>query len=111
MIFDEMTGHGGVEEVRDSYRALAQWLADSPPDLLEARSRQAEFFFRRMGVTFAVYGEANASERLIPFDIVPRILSASEWRLLEAASSSMASPFWTGPCARTPRSWRRSSWA
>lgn len=84
MIFDEMTGHGGVQEVRESYRALSKWLADSPPDLLEARSRQAEFFFRRMGITFAVYGEANASERLIPFDIVPRILSASEWLLLEA---------------------------
>jgi uncharacterized circularly permuted ATP-grasp superfamily protein len=83
MFFDEMTGHGGGGEVRDSYRALSRWLADSPPDLLEARSRQAEFFFRRMGITFAVYGEANASERLIPFDIVPRILSASEWLLLE----------------------------
>jgi uncharacterized circularly permuted ATP-grasp superfamily protein len=84
MFFDEMTGHGGAGQVRDSYRALSRWLADSPPDLLEARSKQAEFFFRRMGITFAVYGEANASERLIPFDIVPRILSASEWLLLEA---------------------------
>jgi len=84
MFFDEMTGHGGAGEVRESYRALSRWLADSPPDLLEARSKQAEFFFRRMGITFAVYGEANASERLIPFDIVPRILSASEWLLLEA---------------------------
>ncbi|MGY6627155.1 MAG: circularly permuted type 2 ATP-grasp protein [Oceanicaulis sp.] len=84
MFFDEMTGHGGAGQVRESYRALSRWLADSPPDLLEARSKQAEFFFRRMGITFAVYGEANASERLIPFDIVPRILSASEWLLLEA---------------------------
>ncbi len=84
MFFDEMTGHGGAGQVRESYRALSKWLADSPPDLLEARSKQAEFFFRRMGITFAVYGEANASERLIPFDIVPRILSASEWLLLEA---------------------------
>lgn len=84
MFFDEMTGHGGAGAVRESYRALSKWLTDSPPDLLEARSRQAEFFFRRMGITFSVYGEANASERLIPFDIVPRILSASEWLLLEA---------------------------
>lgn len=84
MFFDEMTGHAGAGQVRESYRALSRWLADSPPDLLEARSKQAEFFFRRMGITFAVYGEANASERLIPFDIVPRILSASEWLLLEA---------------------------
>ena len=66
--FDEMTGHGSGE-VRESYRALAAWLEQAPPDLLQARSRQAELFFRRMGVTFAVYGDAESSERLIPFDV------------------------------------------
>ncbi|KAA5801748.1 circularly permuted type 2 ATP-grasp protein [Alkalicaulis satelles] len=79
-----MTGQPGSGEVRESYRALARWLDESPPDLLEARARQAEFFFRRMGITFALYGEHNTSERLIPFDIVPRILSAREWRMMEA---------------------------
>ena len=84
MPFDEMTGHNGPSEVRESYRALARWLAEAPPDLLQARSRQAELFFRRMGITFAVYGEAASSERLIPFDVVPRIIGAAEWAGLEA---------------------------
>ena len=84
MPFDEMTGHNGPPEVRESYQALARWLAEAPPDLLQARSRQAELFFRRMGITFAVYGEAASSERLIPFDVVPRIIGAAEWAGLEA---------------------------
>ncbi|TRO97191.1 circularly permuted type 2 ATP-grasp protein [Glycocaulis profundi] len=84
MAFDEMAGVGGPDRVRESYRALAQWLEEAPADLLAARSRQAELFFRRMGITFAVYGEADAAERLIPFDVVPRIISSSEWLELEA---------------------------
>src|SRR5690606_26688781 len=84
MAFDEMHGQGGSAKIRESYRTLARWLADVPPDLLQARSRQAELFFRRMGITFAVYGEAESSERLIPFDVVPRIISAAEWSGLEA---------------------------
>lgn len=58
MAFDEMSG-GAPEygaDVRDSYRGLARWLAEAPDGLLQARSRQAELFFRRMGITFAVYG-------------------------------------------------------
>ncbi|HEX8661340.1 MAG TPA: circularly permuted type 2 ATP-grasp protein, partial [Brevundimonas sp.] len=86
MAFDEMSGgipgYGG--DVRDSYRGLARWLAEAPDGLLQARSRQAELFFRRMGITFAVYGDAESSERLIPFDVVPRIIGASEWAGLEA---------------------------
>ncbi|WP_374274220.1 circularly permuted type 2 ATP-grasp protein [Brevundimonas sp.] len=84
--FDEMTGDGSGG-VRDSYRALASWLELAPPDLLQARSRQAELFFRRMGVTFAVYGDAESSERLIPFDVVPRIIDMEEWAHLERGLS------------------------
>ncbi len=79
-----MTGAGGTGEVRDPYRALARWLEAAPPDLLTARSRQAELFFRRMGVTFAVYGDQESNERLIPFDVVPRIIGRAEWERLEA---------------------------
>ena len=81
--FDEMSGDGGPDAVRDSYRTLARWLEGAPPDLLQSRSRQAELFFRRMGVTFAVYGDAESNERLIPFDVVPRIIGAAEWKALE----------------------------
>jgi uncharacterized circularly permuted ATP-grasp superfamily protein len=85
-IFDEMYGlrEGGDErEVREAYRKVAAWLAETPPDLLDARRRQAELFFRRIGITFAVYGEAESTERLIPFDIIPRVLGRAEWASLE----------------------------
>lgn len=81
-IFDEMSGLDG-SGVRPAYEALAVWITAAPPDLLAARARQAEVVFRRMGVTFAVYGDAESNERLIPFDVVPRILAAREWMELE----------------------------
>jgi uncharacterized circularly permuted ATP-grasp superfamily protein len=79
--FDEMKGDNG--DVRTAYGELARWLAEVPPDALDHRRREAELIFRRIGITFAVYGEAEAQERLIPFDVIPRIMSGSEWRLLE----------------------------
>ena len=81
-IFDEMTGSG--EELRPPYHLVDRWLAEASPDYLQTRRAQAELFFRRIGITFAVYGDADADERLIPFDIVPRILARSEWSRLEA---------------------------
>jgi uncharacterized circularly permuted ATP-grasp superfamily protein len=82
MQFDEMGGANGG--VRPGYAALAQWLSSASPDLLETRRQQAELLFRRIGITFAVYGEESSLERLIPFDILPRILTRSEWLRLEA---------------------------
>jgi len=79
--FDEMTGADGG--VRPAYAALSEWLKDVPPELLERRQREAELLFRRIGITFAVYGDADAQERLIPFDVIPRVLSAAEWTLLQ----------------------------
>ena len=79
--FDEMKGHNGG--VRPAYSELSRWLAEVPPDVLDYRRREAELIFRRIGITFAVYGEADAQERLIPFDVIPRIMSAGEWQLLE----------------------------
>jgi uncharacterized circularly permuted ATP-grasp superfamily protein len=79
-IFDEMSGHDG--ESRDAYRILQDWLKSAPPQLLEHRREEAELFFRRVGITFAVYGNTEAEERLIPFDIIPRILSGKEWARL-----------------------------
>ena len=79
--FDEMKGHDG--DVRPAYGELSRWLAEVPPDVLDYRRREAELLFRRIGITFAVYGEADAQERLIPFDVIPRIIAGAEWRLLE----------------------------
>ena len=78
--FDEMHGTDGV--VREGYKFLAQWLKDAPPDLLANRKQEAEHFFRRIGITFNVYGDDQGTERLIPFDLVPRILTSKEWALL-----------------------------
>ncbi len=86
MVFDEMTGEGPLaasQAVRAPYDRLHAWLDATPPQLLATRRRQAELFFRRLGITFAVYGEADAVERLIPFDIVPRVIDAAEWAHLE----------------------------
>ena len=79
--FDEMVRPDGTP--RQVYARLAQWLTQSPPDLLASRRAQADLLFRRIGITFAVYGEKEATERLIPFDIVPRLISQAEWRRLE----------------------------
>ena len=79
--FDEMNGPGG--EVRLAYLELSRWLKETPADALEYRRHEAELLFRRIGITFAVYGDAEAQERLIPFDVIPRIMSAREWALLE----------------------------
>ncbi len=82
--FDEMFGHSGAAGARDVYAPIADWLNGSPLDVMTTRRRQAELFFRRIGITFAVYGDPDAAERLIPFDIVPRILGAREWTTMEA---------------------------
>ena len=79
--FDEMTGTGG--ETRPAYAGISAWLAESSADILERRRIEAELVFRRTGITFAVYGEANAQERLIPFDVIPRVLSGTEWSLVQ----------------------------
>jgi uncharacterized circularly permuted ATP-grasp superfamily protein len=76
--FDEMNGADGVPS--PAYAELSRWLKEIPPDALDYRRREAELLFRRIGITFAVYGEAEAQERLIPFDVVPRIMSNAEWQ-------------------------------
>jgi uncharacterized circularly permuted ATP-grasp superfamily protein len=84
--FDEMHGllqGGAAGDVRPAYRRVAQWLAEAPPDLLDTRRRQAELIFRRLGLIFAAHSGGEATERLIPFDVIPRILARAEWAELE----------------------------
>ncbi|WP_127090069.1 circularly permuted type 2 ATP-grasp protein [Aquabacter cavernae] len=76
-IFDEMSGEDGA--IRSAYETLSSWLDKVPREVLDQRRKEAEFIFRRIGITFAVYGEQNSQERLIPFDIVPRIITNQEW--------------------------------
>ncbi len=69
--------------VRPPYRKLDSWLAAQSPSTLKRKRQEADAIFRRLGITFSVYGADNALERLIPFDLVPRVMSAAEWRHLE----------------------------
>jgi uncharacterized circularly permuted ATP-grasp superfamily protein len=76
-----------LQGVRDHYRNYAQWLARQPEDTMRKRREEAEMIFRRVGITFAVYGakdeDGAGTERLIPFDLIPRIIPAAEWATLE----------------------------
>jgi uncharacterized circularly permuted ATP-grasp superfamily protein len=78
--FDEMLTEDGA--VRTAYAGYNAWLEDQATDWLKRQNRAAEAFFRRTGITFNVYGENAGEERLIPFDIVPRIIANGEWRRL-----------------------------
>ena len=80
--YDEMFDAGGM--ARAHYAAFDRWLKAAPHARLEQKRREAEVLFHRVGITFAVYGEKEGAERLIPFDIVPRIIPHAEWRILDA---------------------------
>jgi uncharacterized circularly permuted ATP-grasp superfamily protein len=81
--FDEM--HNADGSIRDPYLVLDAWLKEQPSQALSLMSADAEGIFRRLGITFAVYGSAEGVEKLIPFDVIPRIISAQEWRKLSKA--------------------------
>ena len=91
--FDEM--HTAEMGVRDQYRVYAEWLNRQPRETMHARRDEAEMIFRRVGITFAVYGakdeDANGgnsgTERLIPFDLIPRVIPKNEWLEMEAGLS------------------------
>ena len=71
------------EKVRPAYAQLLDWVRSTSPEDRERRKAEAEALFRRIGITFAVYGEGGDTERLIPFDMMPRVFTESEWRRLE----------------------------
>ena len=77
--FDEM---GPANASRAQYDAVRAWLAETPAETLHIKRREAELIFRRTGITFAVYVEGGDPERLIPFDIIPRVLDTAEWTFL-----------------------------
>jgi len=84
--FDEM--RTGADGVREHYQAYARWLQTQPDDVMRSRRAEAEMIFRRVGITFAVYGakdeDGAGTERLIPFDLIPRVIPKHEWRDMEA---------------------------
>ncbi|MFN7345128.1 MAG: circularly permuted type 2 ATP-grasp protein [Betaproteobacteria bacterium] len=74
--------------LRAPYRQYHSWLDRQSPETMHNKRAEADLVFRRVGITFAVYGDkdedGSGTERLIPFDVIPRILTAAEWRMLEA---------------------------
>ena len=82
IFYDEM--HAGGEKVRRHYRAFAEWLAETPPRVVARKRQEADLLFHRVGITFAVYGDEQGAERLIPFDVIPRIIPRAEWDRLAA---------------------------
>ncbi len=87
--FDEMYAMLPFDgsDVRSHYKSYAQWLARQSQATMQARQAEAEMIFRRVGITFAVYGDKDESgagtERLIPFDLIPRIIPAGEWQRMQ----------------------------
>jgi uncharacterized circularly permuted ATP-grasp superfamily protein len=83
--FDEMQATSTT--VRDHYRVYDRWLAQQPRDVMRSRREEAEMIFRRVGITFAVYGakdeDGSGTERLIPFDLIPRVIPSHEWAEME----------------------------
>jgi uncharacterized circularly permuted ATP-grasp superfamily protein len=75
------------KQIRDHYKIYDAWLAKQPGDMMAKRREEAEMIFRRVGITFAVYGakdeDGSGTERLIPFDLIPRIIPAHEWGSME----------------------------
>jgi uncharacterized circularly permuted ATP-grasp superfamily protein len=82
--FDEIMGTAQAREARPELAALGEWLDTTDSAELKRRQQSAEVTFRQLGITFAVYGDEDASERIIPFDIVPRVFLADEWARLSA---------------------------
>jgi uncharacterized circularly permuted ATP-grasp superfamily protein len=90
--FDEMfetLPDGGLgTRPRAHYETYARWLAAQDPQVMRMRREEAEVIFRRVGITFAVYGDkdedGSGTERLIPFDLIPRVIAAGEWATMEA---------------------------
>ena len=84
--FDEMLA--ADHAVRDHYRVYDGWLQRQPGATMQARREEAEMIFRRVGITFAVYGakdeDGAGTERLIPFDLIPRVIPKQEWIDMEA---------------------------
>lgn len=80
--FDEM--RSGPDGIRSVYRRYIGWLETVSDGLLRRKEHEAELLFRRLGITFAVYGDSDGGERVIPFDLVPRIFGKKEWNMLES---------------------------
>ena len=82
--FDEWYGSDGQQ--RALVQEIGAWLKDLPLDELRRKRDEADVLFRRLGITFIVYGREGGTEQLIPFDVIPRVFAADEWKRIEKGS-------------------------
>ena len=75
--YDEMVSFG---DNRPHYQQVATWLEQTPLEEMLRSRQQADAVFRQEGITFTVYGDNAGTERLIPFDIIPRVIPHHEWQ-------------------------------
>ncbi|BCG00485.1 hypothetical protein PPGU19_050530 [Paraburkholderia sp. PGU19] len=80
--FDEMRQFD--DAVRPHYQRFERWLVQQGSEAIVRKRAEADLLFRRVGITFAVNGDLSGTERLIPFDLIPRIIPRGEWQTLEA---------------------------
>src|SRR5215204_4881503 len=77
-----VSGNGGG--VRPHYRLLAERLSTLAEAEFEQRRAALDLAFLRRGVTFTVYSDSQGTERIFPFDLIPRVIPAAEWKVIEA---------------------------
>src|SRR3984957_4777632 len=82
LAFDEMRESSG--DLRPHYRALAETLARLPQEELQHRKQSADLSFLTQGITFTVYGRDEGTERIFPYDMLPRLITAQEWNHIES---------------------------
>src|SRR5262249_35863964 len=80
--YDEMFAHD--HSLRPHYASLGHRLVTLKPDELVRRQQACELSFLQQGITFTVYSDAQATERIIPTYLLPRIVTHSEWLHIEA---------------------------
>ncbi len=88
--FDEMREASG--ELRPQYRALAETLAGLPAPELQRRKQSADLAFLNQGITFTVYGREEGTERIFPYDLIPRLITAAEWDRIERGLTQRITP-------------------
>ena len=81
--FDEMFGSGDHSEPLSHYHRIASRIAKLDDDRMETKQRQAASSFLEHGITFTVYGDEEGSERIFPFDLIPRVIPLKEWQKVE----------------------------
>jgi uncharacterized circularly permuted ATP-grasp superfamily protein len=81
VFYDEM--YSASDVLWPHYEAYGQWLKLLPKERLARKKAEADLTFHKLGITFAVYGEEAGTERLIPFDLLPRIIPSHEWKMLQ----------------------------